>query len=128
MTYRTNYNRVAGLGAAKEGTHHWWLQRITSIALVPLCIIFILFFGSSLGEGRDAVIAAFSNPLAAISTMLLMVVGFHHLQQGLQVIIEDYVHTKRTAAILLILNILFCWAFAATGIFAVARISFGLAS
>ena len=128
MSYRTDYIRVAGLGSAREGTRHWWLQRISSVALIPLSIPFVLVFGSSLGEGREAAVQAFGNPLAAISCILFLIVGFHHLQQGLQVVIEDYVHSKRMATALYILNILLCWAFAVTGIFAVARMSFGLAS
>ncbi|MCY4196163.1 MAG: succinate dehydrogenase, hydrophobic membrane anchor protein [Rhodobacteraceae bacterium] len=127
MTYRTGYSRVAGLGSAREGVRHWWLQRLTSVALIPLSIPFVLIFGASLGQGRDIAIQAFGHPLAAVATILFLVAGFHHLQQGLQVVIEDYVLARRTATILHIINLMLCWAFAIVGIFAVARISFGLA-
>lgn len=126
MNYRTNYIRVAGLGSAREGTHHWWLQRVSSIALIPLSIPFVWILGTNLGHGREQVIATFGHPLAAVSTILFLIVGFHHLQQGLQVVIEDYVHTKWKTITLFILNILICWTFAVTGIFAVAKMAFGL--
>ena len=128
MSYRSDYMRVAGLGSAHEGTRHWWLQRISSIALILLVVPFILVFGSNLGSERDAVIQAFGHPLIAVATILFLIVGFYHLQQGLQVVIEDYVHSRRTATALYVCNILLCWAFAVSGIFALARISFGLAS
>ncbi len=127
MSHRTDYIRAAGLGSAHEGTRHWWLQRITSIALIPLSVPFALVFGSGLGGERDDVIQAFGNPFAAVSVILFLIVGFHHLQQGLQVVIEDYAHSKRAATTLHVLNVLLCWTLAVTGIFAVARMSFGLA-
>ncbi len=126
-SFRTDYNRVAGLGSAREGAGHWWLQRLTAIALVPLTPVFVYLFGSSLGATREEALATFSNPLAAVATILFIAVGFRHLQLGLQVVIEDYVHGKRMATVSLVLNTLLCWGFAATGIFMVARIAFGFA-
>ena len=128
MNHQTPYNRVAGLGSAREGSRHWWLQRLSSVALIPLSFPFVWIVGSNLGHSREQVITAFANPVAAISTILFLIVGFHHLQQGLQVVIEDYVHTRRLAMTLFILNIVICWTFGVTGIFAVAQMSFGLAN
>lgn len=122
MRYKTDYKRVAGLGSAKDGTRHWWLQRITSIALIPLSFIFVYIVGSSLGE-ENVILSYLKEPFAAIAMILFLIVGFHHLQQGLQVVIEDYVHTKRTATILFILNIFLCWFFAIMGIYAVFKLS-----
>ena len=126
-SYRTDYSRVAGLGSAKEGTSHWWSQRITALALLPLTISFVYLFGSSLGAGRAAALETFEHPMAALSAILFIAVGFHHLQLGLRVVIEDYVHGRRLAVTMLILNVLLCWGIAAAGIFSVARVAFGFA-
>ena len=126
MNYRTDFNRVAGLGSAKDGVRHWWFQRLTSVALIPLTFIFVFAMGSSLGGGHQSVTATFANPFIAVSTLLFLIAGFHHLQQGLQVVIEDYVHSKRLATGCFVLNILLCWTFAVIGIFAVVRLSLGI--
>ena len=102
------------------------MQRCTAIALIPLGFPFVYIIGSSLGKGRESVIAEFSNPIISLLTMLFLLAGFYHLQQGLQVVIEDYVHSERTAKTLLILNTLLCWVFAVLGVFAVAWMWFGL--
>ena len=123
MSFRTDKARVIGLGTAKEGVGHWWSQRVTSVALVPLTLLFILPFASALGGSFEAVRAVYSDTFNAVVAILFLGVGFHHLQQGLQVVIEDYVHgPARTAALLL--NTLACWALGLTGIFAVAKIAF----
>ena len=126
-SYKTDYNRVAGLGSAREGAGHWWAQRLTAIALIPLSITFVLYFGSSLGAGRAAALATFGHPFAALAAILFIGTGFSHLQLGLRVVIEDYVHSRRLAMFLLIMNVLLCWGLAAAGVFAVARIAFGFA-
>ena len=126
-SFRTDYSRVAGLGSARDGTGHWWAQRLTAIALVPLALAFVLLFGSSLGGGYEAAIETFRHPLAALTAILFIAVGFFHLQLGLRVVIEDYVHGRRLAFTLLILNVLLCWGLAASGVFSVARIAFGYA-
>ncbi|MBP7240690.1 succinate dehydrogenase, hydrophobic membrane anchor protein [Amaricoccus sp.] len=124
MDYRTDRSRVTGLGSAKYGTGHWWSQRISSAALVPLTLLFIFPFVSSLGSEHADVIATYANPFNAIVAILFIVTTFIHVRQGMQVVIEDYVHDKpiRTAALLA--NTLLCWAFGLTGVFAVAKIAF----
>ncbi|MBP7001210.1 succinate dehydrogenase, hydrophobic membrane anchor protein [Amaricoccus sp.] len=124
MDYRTDRSRVTGLGSAKEGTGHWWSQRITSVALVPLTLLFIFPFVSSLGAPHADVLDTYGNPFNAIVAILFILTTFVHVQQGLQVVIEDYVHDKpiRTAALLA--NTLLCWAFGLAGVFAVAKIAF----
>ncbi len=121
--YRTAQARVTGLGSARSGVHHWWQQRLTSIALVPLTILFAVPFASVLGEGHEAVVALYSNPFHAIVAALFIGVTLHHHAQGLQVVIEDYVHHKawRTAA--LIANALICFALGFAGVFAVVMIA-----
>ncbi len=124
-SFKTAYNRVAGLGSARDGTRHWWSQRLTAIALVLLALAFVPLFGMSLGNGREAALATFQHPLAALASILFIVAGLFHLQLGLRVVIEDYVHGKRLGTTLHIANVLLCWGFAAAGVFAVARIAFG---
>ena len=127
MSFKTDYSRVAGLGSAKEGAGHWWSQRISSIALVPLTLFFVYAFGSTLGGDRQEVLAMFSSPVISITTILFLVAGFHHLHQGLVVVVEDYVHSMAFATALRIASTLGCWLFASLGIFATARIAFGFA-
>ncbi len=124
MGFRTDRQRVQGLGSAKDGTGHWWRQRVTAIALVPLTLFFLFTFARNLGADFETVRAVYASPFNAIMAILFIVTACIHLQLGLQVVIEDYVphHGTRTAALLA--NTLLTWALALTGAFAVARIAF----
>ena len=124
MGYRTDRQRVMGLGSAHDGTDHWWSQRLTAIALVPLALLFIFPFAQSLGGGFEAVRATYARPFHAIVAIMFLLVAFRHLQLGVQVVIEDYVSDKPLRTGALLANTLFCWAFALTGVFAVAKIAF----
>jgi succinate dehydrogenase / fumarate reductase membrane anchor subunit len=124
MHFRTDRQRVEGLGTAHEGTGHWWSQRLTSIALVPLTLFFLFPLARTLGRDWESARAVYSTPLNAIVAILFFVVGFRHLQQGVQVVIEDYVHDKPLRTALLLANTFLCWALGLTGVFAVARIAF----
>ena len=97
MSYRTDRQRVHGLGTAGDGTDHWWSQRLTSVALVPLTLFFIFPFVRALGADWETVRAIYSTPLHAIVAVLFLLVGFNHLHQGIQVVVEDYVHDKAAA-------------------------------
>jgi succinate dehydrogenase / fumarate reductase membrane anchor subunit len=125
MHFRTDRQRVQGLGASRDGVGHWWGQRITSIALVPLTIVFLFPFAQALGESWERVRAVYGHPFNAVAAILFLAVGFRHLQQGIQVVLEDYVHDKPLLVGLLLANTLLTLAFAITGIFAVALIAFG---
>ena len=92
MTMRTPIARVRGLGSAKNGTHHWWMQRLTAIALVPLTMWFVISVIRLAGADHAQVSTWLASPLPAVLMLLLIVATFHHLQLGLQVVIEDYVH------------------------------------
>ncbi len=124
MSYRTDRQRVLGLGSAKEGTGHWWSQRLTSLALIPLTLLFIFPFARALGQDFETVRAIYGNPFNAIVAILLILVTFAHAQQGLQVVIEDYVHSKPLRTGLLLANSLICWGVALIGVFSVAKIAF----
>lgn len=124
MQFRTDRQRVQGLGASGDGVGHWWSQRITSIALVPLTIVFIFPFVQALGSDFERVREVYSHPFNAVVAILFFAVGFRHLQQGIQVVIEDYVHDKPLMVGLQLANTLLTFAFAMTAIFAVAMIAF----
>jgi succinate dehydrogenase / fumarate reductase membrane anchor subunit len=89
---RSQLGRVRGLGAAKSGLAHWWAQRLTAIALVPLSLWFIFSMLHLLGAPREAVVDWFAGPWTIVLMIALVAATFHHLQLGLQVVIEDYIH------------------------------------
>lgn len=123
MSFLTDRARAHNHGSAKEGVEHWWQQRLTAIALVPLGLLFIFPFAGALGDGHEAVVALYANPWHAIIAGLFIIVGFNHLRLGVQVVVEDYVHGA-AGKTLLILNSLLCAALAFAGLFAVAKIAF----
>jgi succinate dehydrogenase / fumarate reductase membrane anchor subunit len=89
---RTPLARVRHLGSAKSGTAHWWAQRVTAIALVPLSIWFVASVVALAGDSYATVAAWLGSPIPAGLMILLIIATFHHAQLGLQVVIEDYVH------------------------------------
>jgi succinate dehydrogenase / fumarate reductase membrane anchor subunit len=101
---RSPLGRARGLGSARAGSHHWWAQRLTAIALVPLTLWFIFSVIHLSGASHQAVIEWLSAPLTMGLMLALIAATFHHLQLGLQVVIEDYVHGERgkLASVLLI--------------------------
>ena len=123
MGFKTARARVGGLGAAHEGTGHWWQQRLTALALVLLAPLFVVPFAHALGSGHAYVVALYSSPYHALVAVLFLAVGFRHLALGLQVVIEDYVPEKGWCTALLIANTMFCFVLALIGIFAVAKIA-----
>jgi len=124
MSYKTDRARAVGLGSAKSGVGHWWSQRLTSVALIPLTLLFIFPFVQSLGEDWETVRAIYAHPFHAIVAILFIAVTFHHNQQGLQVVIEDYVHGKALRTFALIANTMLNGVLALAGVFAVAKIAF----
>lgn len=123
MSYRTAKSRVTGLGAAGVGAHHWWTHRLSSIALIPLTLLWVVPFAQTLGDGHGAVLALYGNPIHAIIAALFIAVSCHHLAQGLQVVIEDYVHGKGWRTALLVGNSLFCLTVGFAGVFALLMIA-----
>ena len=100
---RTPLSRVRGLGAAKEGTGHWWAQRLTALALVPLSLWFIASMVMLAGCGHAKAVAWIGSPVPAFLFVLLIIASFHHGQLGLQVVIEDYVHNGAVKLALIVL-------------------------
>lgn len=124
MTFRTDRAKVLGLGSAKSGADHWFGERLKSVALIPLTIIFVLIVAPLIGKDHATVVASFQNPFVSISLILFFLVTFKHLEEGLQVVIEDYVHSKGSLFLLIILNKLFCWTFGLAAVFAILKITF----
>jgi succinate dehydrogenase / fumarate reductase membrane anchor subunit len=94
MSLRSPLGHARGLGSAKSGTSHWWAQRLTAIALVPLVIWFVVSMIAVTGADHAAAVAFISSPINAVLLLLLIFATFRHGALGLQVVIEDYVHTK----------------------------------
>jgi succinate dehydrogenase / fumarate reductase, membrane anchor subunit len=88
---RSPLGRARGLGSARAGSHHWWAQRLTALALVPLSLWFIFSVIHLSGASHQVVIDWLSSPLTLSLMLALILATFHHLQLGLQVVIEDYV-------------------------------------
>ena len=104
MSLRTPISQARGLGSAKSGTTHFWHQRATAVALVPLTIWFVWvvarFTGAELAEVRHF----FANPLNASLMLIFVLAGLYHMTLGVQVIIEDYIHRESTKLALFVLN------------------------
>ncbi len=90
---QTDLGKVRGLGSAKSGTHHWWMQRVTAVALVPLMVWFISSFVALIGADHATVVEWVRNPFTTTFLIALIVAMFFHLSLGAQVILEDYVHS-----------------------------------
>ena len=105
---RTPLAKVRGLGSAKSGVHHWWHQRLTAIAMVPLVLSAIYLVFRIAGSSYNQAISLLQNPFYAAILLLLIITGFWHCMLGIQVVIEDYVGSEwgRITSILIVKAIL----------------------
>lgn len=122
---RTPLKNARGLGSAKDGTHHFVLQRITAVALVFLSLYVVWLILSLVGSDYASVRASVANPWNAVLLIAFIVATFWHAKLGLQVIIEDYVHTPWSATVLHLANIFTCVLAALASVLAVIRIALG---
>ena len=125
MKLRTPLNRVLGLGSAKDGTDHWWSQRMTAIALVPLTLWFVFSLTVRGDLSYTAVVEWIATPINAIGLILLVITLSYHSMLGVQVVVEDYVHAGWLKLSTLILANFAHVAFGTAGVFAILRIAFG---
>ncbi len=94
MSFRTPLGRVRGLGSAKDGTGHWWMQRLTALALVPITVWFVISVIGMAGASYAEFSAWLANPLVAGLFLILIAATFYHAVLGLQVVVEDYLHNE----------------------------------
>jgi succinate dehydrogenase / fumarate reductase membrane anchor subunit len=122
---RTPLGKVRGLGSAREGTMHFWRQRLTAVANIPLVLflvgLLISLNGASYAETRTAL----ANPFVALMLALAMFSMLYHMRLGMQIVIEDYVHGEGTKLALLMLNTFFAFAVGAVAAFALLKLALG---
>jgi succinate dehydrogenase / fumarate reductase membrane anchor subunit len=125
MSLRTPLARAKGLGSAKEGVSHWWAQRVTAMALVPLCLWMVISVIGLVGGDHGAVVAWLQSPVQTALLVLLLIAMFYHAKLGLQVVIEDYVHAEGPKTATLIAMNFAVLFLGATAVMSVLRIAFG---
>lgn len=104
MSLRSPLGRVKGLGSARQGTLHWWQQRLTAVVLAPLSLWLVFSLVSITSLGYAAVTLWMRKPINAVLLLIFILALFHHTQLGLQVVIEDYVESEgqKLACIILV--------------------------
>jgi len=122
---RTPLSRARGLGSAKQGVHHWWAQRITAIALIPLVVWFAISLPMMSGAEYEVVRAWLGAPVVMVLLILTIAVGLHHAQLGIQVVIEDYVHSDGWKLALIVLVRFIAVSFGLAAIVAILSIGLG---
>jgi succinate dehydrogenase / fumarate reductase, membrane anchor subunit len=123
---RTPLARVRGFGAAKSGTGHFWLQRVTAIANIPLTIAAVVIMIMLLGRNQPAAAQILGSPTVAIIMLLFIAAITTHMKIGMQVVIEDYVHDEIAKVALLIANTFFVVIVGLTAVFGILKLSFGV--
>jgi succinate dehydrogenase / fumarate reductase membrane anchor subunit len=122
---RSPLGAVSGLGSAKGGVHHWWLQRLTSIALVPLTIWFTVSILSLPSMDHVTLIAWMAQSWTALLLIVLVLVATYHSQLGVRVVVEDYVHTAGMKTLILVIVTFTHALLAVAGVFAILKVAFG---
>lgn len=123
---RTPLGQVRGLGAARSGTGHFWLQRMTAVSNLVLSIVFVGVLVSLAGASHATVTATLANPIVAILMLLFVISATVHMRIGMQVIIEDYVHAELPKILALMANTFFAIVIGLSASFALMKISFGV--
>ncbi len=125
MSLTTPLKKAMGLGSAKDGTHHWWMQRLTAVALVPLTLWVAFSVAAMSGQDYATVVSYFKAPFNVAMFTLFLFAAFYHASLGMQVVIEDYVHHEGVKLGALIGVKFFMVLTGFTSIFAVLRAAFG---
>lgn len=121
---RTPLGKVRGLGSAKDGTSHFWQQRVTAVANIPLTIFFVGLIIALNGADHATVKAALSNPFVALLTIGAILSVLWHMKLGMQVVIEDYIHADGMKFLLVMLNTFFCAAVGLISVFSLLKLAF----
>jgi succinate dehydrogenase / fumarate reductase membrane anchor subunit len=125
MSFRNPLGIARGLGSAKSGTGHWWAQRVTALALIPLSL---WFAGSALQLVRAdyvVVVVWLHTPWVAVLLSLFLATLLYHAYLGVQVVVEDYVHSEWRKITMLLIIKFACILFGAAGVFTALRVAFG---
>jgi len=122
---QTPLRKVRGLGSAHEGTGHFWRQRLTAVANVPLVLFFVGLLVSLNGAAYSEVRATLANPLVTLVLLLALLSVLYHMRLGMQVVIEDYVHDDLLKVALVMLNIFFALAVGVAAAFALVKLALG---
>ena len=123
MSIRTPFSRVQGLGAAHSGTEHFWRERASSVALIPLTAWFVYAAIHMIGLSYEDAFTFLHKPVNAIAMLLFVIASVIHMTLGLQVVIEDYVHTEGSKLLLFLANKAFGWIIGVASVFAILRIA-----
>lgn len=123
MSHRTPLARVEGLGAAHSGTAHFWQQRVSAVALVPLSIWFVVSALGLAGADYITTLDFLRTPVNAVLMILFVTILLYHMQLGVQVVIEDYAHREGQKITLLMLNRFFAWGVGAISLFSILKIA-----
>ena len=123
QSYRSDLGRVRGLGSAKEGTHHWWVMKVTSFALIPLTLWFVYSVLQLIGGDQAAVQAWVKQPIQAITLLLFIGFTLHHSANGLQTVMEDYIHAPFLKITLMVGNKLLHVVLAAVAAFSIITLA-----
>ena len=126
MSMRTPLGRVRGLGSAGTGTDHFWAQRVTSVAGIPLTVGFIVIVATLVGRNHAATVQILGSPIVALTMILFIATSVYHMWIGMQVIIEDYVNDPLRKAMMAMINTFFSCVVGLASIFAVLKLSFGV--
>lgn len=122
---RTPLGKVRGLGSAKDGTHHFWMQRMSAVALVPLVVFFVGLLVCLNGANYEQVRASLANPFVALVMALFVLAGVYHMRLGMQIVIEDYIHGEGLKIVCVMLNTFFAIVVGGASLFAILKLSFG---
>ncbi len=125
MDMRTPFAKVTGKGSAKEGTTHFWQQRLTALANVPLTLFAVWLVTQLAGSERAEMVDMLSSPVVSVLLVLTLISFAWHMKLGMQVVIEDYVPAEGTKLVLIIANNFFAAVIAGLSIISVLKLTFG---
>ena len=120
---QTSLGKVRGLGSARKGVSHWWMQRLTAMGMIPLVIYMVIALVTSIGDDYTGAVAWLQSPLNATAMLLILGAGFYHASLGLQVIIEDYVSNESRRLMAIVVVKLSMTGLAALSLFSVLSIA-----